>query len=71
MPGDNRRPLSIIAAGMLSGRCRMPLALSADFLSRFSTLSAFITFNKPNTMNVPCAARAQSCAGRMARAGNR
>jgi hypothetical protein len=52
----------------------MQLALSADFLSRFSTLRTLGAFNKPNkpsTMNVRCAAPAQHCAGRMARAGNR
>ncbi|MBK5148926.1 hypothetical protein IQ285_14660 [Burkholderia sp. R-69608] len=49
----------------------MPLALSADFLSRFGTFSTFNTFNKPNTMNVRCAARTQPCAGRTARAGSR
>ena len=58
----------------------MPLALSADFLSRFGTFSTFSTFstfntfntfNKPNTMNVRCAARTQPCAGRTARAGSR
>lgn len=53
----------------------MQLVQSADFRSRFSTLSPLVVFNTlnvPNVLNVHCTtARAQSCAGPVAPAGGR
>ncbi|WP_325046573.1 hypothetical protein, partial [Paraburkholderia sp.] len=72
--------LSIIATGILSGRCRMQLVLSVNLLSRFSKLSKLSkpgafniprSFNTPSTPNVRRAARARPCTSRMARAGSR